>query len=62
MFDLITGMGGIPCTLRLRGDRLTVKGSNGFETSASFPNLDRGNRADLARTLDGLLLSWWNGG
>jgi len=62
MFELITEMCGIPCTLRLRGDRLTIKGNNGFERSAAFPNLDRSNRGELARTLDELLLKWWNGG
>jgi len=58
--SFITGICGIPCTIRLRGDEITIRATNGFRKD-TLPNIADSRRAALASTLDHLVNCWWNG-
>jgi hypothetical protein len=63
VLHFITEMCGIPCTIRIRGEDLSIWGrSRDNRRSAPFPALTHGNRAALAGVLDDLLSWWWNNG
>jgi len=58
--DFITGICGIPCTIRLRGNEITIRAADGFKRD-TLPNMGESGRATLAGTLDHLVDCWWNG-